>query len=120
MIDAIPFTAEDYVFWSRIQGTAWTGADLIICYYTIRLANLLRRQATLRPHRLAPWVLAATVPFAALLPVAPDGTAFFRLELLVTIPHFLILLSVFAANMKHATVYITLLLSHQNHSSDSG
>lgn len=96
------FTAEDYLLWSRIQGSLWTAADVLICLYLIRLANLVRPLIGLGIHRLPYLVLFATLPFAAFIPVVPSGGAFFRLELAVTIPHFLIILYILAINIRHA------------------
>jgi hypothetical protein len=45
------------------------------------------------PRRIAPFVfLALTLPAAAIIPIAPSAGAFFRLEVAVTVPHFLIIL----------------------------
>jgi len=99
---ASEFSAEDYLFWSRIQGSLWTAADIVICFYLIRLANLSRRILGVRRHVLSYVVLAATLPPSAFIPVVPTSTAFLRLELAVTIPHFLIIVYVMAANLRHA------------------
>ena len=96
------FTPETYLYWSRIQGSLWTAADFVICWYLLRLGNLARAISGRRPHGIAFAVLFATVPLAILIPVAPNATAFYRLELLVTIPHFLIILYVFVIDWKWA------------------
>ena len=88
------FSPEAYLALTRIEGSLWTLADFVIVYYLLKIANLLRAYIGHRRHRVSYFVLAATVPFALLLPVAPSGAAFFRLELLVTIPHFLLILYV--------------------------
>jgi len=96
------FTPEAYLYWSRIQGSLWTAADIVICWYLLRLGNLARAICSQRPHRIAFGILFATLPIAALIPVAPNATAFYRIELLVTIPHFLIILYVFLVDWKWA------------------
>jgi len=96
------FTPESYLYWSRIQGSMWTAADFVICWYLLRLGNLARTICGKRLHRISFGILALTVPFALLIPVAPNATAFYRLELLVTIPHFLLILYVFLVDWKWA------------------
>ena len=86
------FTPDDYMRWTHIEGSLWTLADFFIIFFSIRLANLLRQVVGARCHRASYFILFMTAPAAALLPFAPDGTAFFRLELMVTLPHFLLLL----------------------------
>lgn len=92
------FTADQYLFWTRLQGTAWTLADMVIVLYLTRSANVLRSVLAIRPHVVPYVVLAATVPIAVFLPVAPDGMAFFRLEIAVTVPHFLLILYLMGTN----------------------
>lgn len=86
------FSHEQYMFWSRIQGTLWTAADLVLIVYLIRITNLFRRHLELRQHRWSYAILGATLPFAALVPVVQDARTFFYLELAVTIPHFVLIL----------------------------
>lgn len=93
------FTVEDYIIWSRLQGSAWTLADLIIVFNLLRIANLCRAQVGERKHRWSFYILYATIPFALLIPMSPNHIAFFRLELCVTIPHFLLILYVLFANL---------------------
>lgn len=107
MIDAFwsaaeAFTPETYLVWSRVQGSLWTAADFVICWYLLRLGNLARTICGKRLHRVSFLVLFATAPFALFIPVAPNATAFYRLELIVTIPHFLIILYVFVADWRWA------------------
>lgn len=96
------FSPEAYLVLTRIQGSLWTLADFVIVFYLIRIADLMRLYIGHRRHRFSYAVLAATLPFALLLPFAPTGGAFFRLELLVTVPHFLLILYVCAADPRHA------------------
>ncbi len=86
------FSHEQYMFWSRIQGTLWTAADIVLIVYLIRTTNLFRRHLGIRLHRWTYAVLGTTLPFAALVPVVQDARTFFYLELAVTIPHFLLIL----------------------------
>ena len=86
------FTHEQYLFWSRIQGTLWTLADLGIVFYLIRVTNLFRTYLDMRRHRGSYVLLAATVPFAVFVPIVESAKGFFYLELAVTIPHFLLIL----------------------------
>lgn len=85
------FTHEQYLFWSRIQGSLWTLADIVLVFYLIRIANLCRGYLG-EPRHVAPYIiLAATLPPAAFIPFLTDSLTFFRIELLVTIPHFLLI-----------------------------
>lgn len=86
------FSPETYLILTRIEGTIWTLADMIIVLFLFLNANLLRRHLGCRRHRFSFILLGATVPFAMLLPFAQTGMAFFRLELIVTLPHFALIL----------------------------
>jgi len=105
------FNAADYLYWSRIEGSLWTAADIILCLYVIRLANLLRAPLALRHHVIPYIVLALTVVPALFIPIVPHGAAFFRLEVIVTIPHFLILLYILGINLRHGPRMFALILS---------
>ena len=56
----------------------------------------------IRLHRFSYLVLAATVLFVPFLPFAPNGAFLFLLELFITLPHFLLLLYLCAADMNPA------------------
>lgn len=86
------FSHEQYLFWSRIEGTLWTCADVVLIVYLIRTTNLFRNYLGLRLHRVSYVILGITLPFAALVPVVEDARTFYFLELAVTIPHFLLIL----------------------------
>lgn len=107
---AATFGHDSYLFWSRIEGTAWTLADLVIVFYLLRTANICRRFVGARPHRLSYVCLALTVPFAALIPFSPNATAFFRLELVVTVPHFLLILYVLLLDLRHGVSTLSRLV----------
>jgi prepilin signal peptidase PulO-like enzyme (type II secretory pathway) len=105
------FTVQDYLFWTRLQGTAWTAADFVIVYYALRIANLCRSLLGRRPHRFPYVILAATVPPALLIPFVSGGWTFFHIELLVTVPHFLLILFVVAANARVAPAALSTLVT---------
>ena len=86
------FTHEQYMFWSRVEGTLWTCADVVLIVYLIRITNLFRSYLGLRLHRASYMVLGMTLPFAALVPMVENARTFYYLELAVTIPHFLLIL----------------------------
>jgi len=102
MLDALlntmgnAFTPEMYLFWTRLECSAWTLADVVIVFYLIRLANAARRVLNQDPHVFSYLVLAATIPLAAFIPFAPTGGVILLIELAVTIPHFLLILYVLA------------------------
>lgn len=96
------FSPEQYLFWTRWQCLAWTLADLVIVFSVIRLANRCRSALGIRLHRFSYLVLAATVLFVPFLPFAPNGAFLFLLELFITLPHFLLLLYLCAADMNPA------------------
>lgn len=97
----VGMSPESYLYWTRVQASLWTAADFLVVIYLTRLANLLRAGLGLSMHILPHVILALTVPFAILLPIATTETLLFRLELLVTIPHFCIILYVILRNIKH-------------------
>lgn len=92
------FSVEDYLRLSRIQGTLWTAADVVIVLYLLRIANLFRAYLGRRVHRVPYVLLAATLPPALYIPFVREPMTFFWLELAVTIPHFLLILYIGAAN----------------------
>lgn len=109
------FAPGEYLALTRIQGILWTAADYVIVVYLLRGANLIRGHVERRNHRV-PWLaLAATVPFALGLLIAPDGNAFFRLELVVTIPHFALILYTLAANLRAGTEFLAALRASPRH-----
>lgn len=100
------FSPEAYVLWTRVQCTAWTAADLVIVFVLIRLGDLVRVASGRQPHRVSYLVLLLTVPLAVAIPFSARGLAIFALELMVTIPHFLIILYVIAADSRLALPYL--------------
>lgn len=100
------FSSSDYLFWSRVEGTLWTAADFVIVFLLLRIANLFRGWTNRRPHRIPYIFLALTLPPACLIPIAPNAQAFWRLELMVTIPHFLLILYVIGVNLRPGLAYL--------------
>lgn len=91
-------TPERYIISTRILSSLWTLADVIIVFYLIQIANLLRRYTGLAVHKIPYFILALTVPFAAMLPFAPTGFAFVKLEFAITFPHFLLIIYLLVGN----------------------
>ncbi len=108
------FTPEQYLLWTRVEGLAWTLADLVIVWYLLRLGNLCRASMGRRQHRIAYAVLAMTLPFVALLPFAQTGMAFFFLELLVTIPHFVLIVYALLTDAPIAAQALHRMLAVEN------
>lgn len=94
------FTHEQYLFWSRIEGTLWTAADIAIAFSLIRIGNLARRYLGLRRHRFSYVLLAATVPVAVFVPFIESGSMFLQLELALQMPHFSIILYICAVDAR--------------------
>ena len=86
------FSPEDYLFWTRIQGALWTAADLVIVLALLLTCNVVREYLGRRKHRISFIIVGLTAVLALFLPVAASGAAIFRLELLITVPHFIIIL----------------------------
>jgi len=105
------FSAEQYLLWTRIQCVLWSLADLGIVCFLLRSANVLRRTVARTPHFFPYLVLAATVPFIPIVPFAPTGGLIFVLEIAITVPHFLLILYVLAANARYFAPGIIALLS---------
>ncbi len=112
------FTHERYLYWSRLQGLAWTGAGVAIIICLLGITNTCRRIIGRRRHCISYVVLAATFPFIALLPIAPTGMAFFRLELVITIPHFLLIIYLLLANLQTAPQTLARLLEANERTSE--
>ena len=92
------FRGEPYIVSTRVVSSLWTLADIVIVLYLIRIGNLFRKHMGVRPHRIAYVILAATVPFSAMLPFVRTGIAFVRIEFIVTLPHFALILYLLVAN----------------------
>jgi hypothetical protein len=105
------FTAEQYLFWTRIQCLAWTAADLVIVYYVLRLANLARETMGQRKHVFSYAALAGTAFFAPLVFLARDGWTMFLTELAITVPHFLLILYAGAANLRLLPAFLAVIIA---------
>lgn len=92
------FSAEAYLFWTRIQCLMWTAADVLIVFSLIRIANLGRKLTGDTVHRAPLVILGLTLLPAPLVGIAETGGIVFLIELLVTVPHFLLILYLLWAN----------------------
>ena len=103
------FSPEQYVFWTRIECTAWTLADILIVFGVLRIADIARAVTGIERHRISYVVLMATLPLAAAIPLEPTGPFILFLEILVTVPHFLIILYVMARDARLFAAALTKL-----------
>lgn len=104
------FSPEAYLFWTRIQCLAWTCADLVIVFFCIRIANLARTTVQQRQHRIPYFILAVTTCFLPAIAFADTGMRIFLIELVVTVPHFVLILYVILANLAVAPNALARLL----------
>ena len=96
------FSPEAYLFWTRIQCLLWTAADVLIIVFLTRSVNLLRALCDVAQHRMPYYVVVATLAPLPFVVVVPTGMQVFLIELLVTVPHFLVILYVLLFNIGHA------------------
>lgn len=96
------FNHSDYLVWSRIAGVLWTVADAIIAFCMIYIGNLVRAYQAVRPHRFSYALLATSCLPAVYIPFVDTSAAFYRLELIITIPQYLIILYICAADARLA------------------
>jgi hypothetical protein len=92
------FSPEQYLFWTRVECLAWTAADVLIVFFLIRLANLVRGLQNRRQHLFSYILLGLTLLPVPLIVNAQTGWAIFTLEVLVTVPHFLLILYIMWAD----------------------
>ena len=104
------FSPQQYVFWTRIQCTAWTVADILIVYYLLRIGDVTRMFLKVDRHRVCYVIWLATLPLAVTIPFLTRGSHIFLIELLVSVPHFLIILYVLAADARYLVVSFSLLI----------
>ena len=107
------FSAEQYLYWTRIQCSAWTAADALIVVLVLLLCNRVRLATGRRPHVFSFAALAVTLLFAPLIWIVGDGWSIFFVEMLITIPHFLLLLYAGIANLHLCPAYLAHILSSQ-------
>lgn len=105
------FSPEAYLLWTRVQCLLWTGADLLIIIYLTRSANLLRRLCEVPTHRWPYYIVAATLVPVPFIVLVSTGMQLFLVELLITVPHFILILYVLVANISVAPQGLALLLS---------
>ena len=103
------FSPEQYIFWTRIQCTAWTLADILIVYYLLRIGDLARSFLKVERHKVCYVIWLATLPLAATIPFLTSGRHVFAVELLVTLPHFLIILYALAADGRYLLQTLSFL-----------
>jgi hypothetical protein len=96
------FSPEAYLFWTRIQCLLWTAADVLIIVFLTRSANLLRVVCGAPLHRVPFIILGVSLVPVPLVVLVPTGMQLFLVELLITVPHFLLILYVLLANIAHA------------------
>jgi hypothetical protein len=104
------FSPEQYLFWTRWQCLAWTAADLLIVFFVIRLSNQARKFAQRRPHRFSYAVLAFTALLLPFVVLSPSGGLLFLLELVITIPHFLLLCYLLTVNIGVYAEFVSALV----------
>ncbi|MCC6143649.1 MAG: hypothetical protein IT368_07570 [Candidatus Hydrogenedentes bacterium] len=92
------FSPEAYLFWTRIQCLLWTAADVVIVLALLGIGNAARRRSGQRLHWFSYLVLAATMVLAPFVIFAPTGGLIFVLELLITVPHFVLILYLLGFN----------------------
>lgn len=89
---SVNFTAEAYLFHTKIQGIVWSLADIILVLALLRIVDLGRRKAGLK----GPWVryafLCLTALLTPLLLFSRTRGEFFLLECIICGGQFLILL----------------------------
>ncbi len=91
-------TQEQYLWWSRLQCLGWTAADVVIVVALTRLVNAARTWEGRPPHLFPYLVLGFSLMFAPLVIIAPTGRLVFFLELLITMPHFALILYLLGVN----------------------
>jgi hypothetical protein len=108
------FSPEQYIFWTRIQCTAWTLADILIVYYLLRIGDLARSFLKVERHKVCYVIWLATLPLSATIPFLTRGYYIFAVELLVTLPHFLIILYALAADGRYFFLTLSFLVRSTN------
>ena len=105
------FSPEQYVFWTRIQCSAWTLADLVLVLALLRLSDVARKLEAQERHIAAHVMFWLTVPLAVAIPFARNGGLIFVIELGVTVPHFAIILYILAADARTFAAALRRLVS---------
>ena len=107
------FSAEQYLYWTRIQCSAWTFADALIVLFVLLLCNRVRGALGRRTHVFSFAALGASLLFAPLIWIVKDGWSIFFVEILITLPHFLLLLYAAIANLRLCPAYLAAILSRE-------
>ncbi|MBI4558318.1 MAG: hypothetical protein HY706_12120 [Candidatus Hydrogenedentes bacterium] len=108
------FTPHRYMTLTRLEGMGWTLADVVIVFLLIRIANLCRGYQGRRVHIFSYAVLASTLPFLPIIATAEDGMVFFCAELVVTVPHFVLILYVMLGDAQIGTMVLRELVCRKN------
>lgn len=95
------FSSDAYLTWTRVQCVLWTAADVVIVVVLLLMANRVRTAVGVRPHVYSFILVALTVCLVPFVILASTGRLVFLLELLVTVPHFLLILYVLLADRKY-------------------
>ena len=88
---ATHFTADLYLTSTKVQGLAWSGADLVLVFILLRIASLLRGREGLRPIRWRYGLLGATAMATPLLAFAATSRQILLLESAICGTQFLVL-----------------------------
>lgn len=92
------FPAESLTWLTTIQCLGWTSADIVIVVALLRMANACRGTLGMRKHQFSYLVLIGTLFFVPLIPFAQTGWTLFWVEVIITVPHFLLILYIFAVD----------------------
>lgn len=107
------FTPEQYLYWTRIQCTAWTLADVVIVVLVLLLCNRVRAAVGLRAHVFSFAVVGGTLCFLPGIWFVQQGWAIFFIELAITVPHFLILIYAALLNLHLFPGFLANILVQQ-------
>jgi len=107
------YPADSLEWVTRLQCFGWTSADIVIVFSILQLANTCRSSLGLRLHRVSYLVLIATLFFVPVIFFARTGLVLFWVEVIVTVPHFLLIIYVLAANVTVFPQFLAKILAQQ-------
>ncbi|MCF8061585.1 MAG: hypothetical protein K9M82_03630 [Deltaproteobacteria bacterium] len=90
---AAHFTPDAYLVSTKVQGLVWSGADLLLVFAFLRIADVLRAGQGAPPIRWRYVFLAATALLTPLLVFARSSRGILLLESLICGVQFLILVA---------------------------
>jgi len=105
------YPADSLEWLTRLQCIGWTSADFVIVFSLLRMANVCRDTLGLRLHRVSYLVLIATLFFVPLIFFARTGLILFWVEAIITVPHFLLILYLLAANVQVFPRFLSRVLT---------